>query len=280
MNTKKVITLLSLLTGSLLAACGPSQAELDATTTQMAKDIFSTQTAQAPTATETHTPSPTATVTPTPTSTSTSTSTPTPTLTPTPGLSTIGLTLEDLPAGFVAMPAEEVREMEEAYPEGASAFGFQDNRTSQVIMGVLIPYPSRAEQSIFDSMMPQFVQAMAAAVGAESNSEPLPGLEDTGETHSGITAVGKMGSFSMRWDIVVFRRSEVGVLVIIAYPDGDQPATPVVHLAQLLDERIRNFSTINPSLSTNAAADSRPDIFCNGMVRDAGKVDEKRSCIG
>jgi hypothetical protein len=280
MNANKTITLLLLLTGALLAACGPSQAELDATTTQMAKDIFSTQTAKAPTATETYTPSPTATVTPTPTPTSTPTPTPTPTLTPTPGLSTIGLTLEDLPDGFVAMPPEEVREMEEGYPEGASAFGFQDNRTSQVIMGVLIPYPSRADQSIFDSMMPQFVQVIAAAVGAETNSEPLPGLEDTGETSAGITAVGKMGSFSMRWDIVVFRRSDVGVLVIMAHPDGDKPAIPVVDLAQLLDERILNFLTINPSLSTNAAADSRPDIFCIGMVIDAGKVDEKRSCIG
>ena len=69
-----------------LSACGPSQAELDATATQGAADNFATQTAQAPTATATFTPSPTATATftPSPTATATPTSTPIPTLTPTP----------------------------------------------------------------------------------------------------------------------------------------------------------------------------------------------------
>jgi len=73
-----------------LAGCGPSEAELAAQATQVAHDIFATQTAQAPTftptatATPTSTNTPTATPTETPTATATPTETPTPTLTPSP----------------------------------------------------------------------------------------------------------------------------------------------------------------------------------------------------
>jgi hypothetical protein len=81
----------------LLPACGPSQAELDATATLVAANTFTTQTAEAPTATPTFTPTPTATATPThtatamptatpvpPTATATDTPTPTATITPSP----------------------------------------------------------------------------------------------------------------------------------------------------------------------------------------------------
>jgi hypothetical protein len=75
MKTNQLLILaIGLISVLLLAACGPSQTQLDATATQIAANIFATQTAQAPTAAPTFTPTPT----PRPTST------PTPTLTPTP----------------------------------------------------------------------------------------------------------------------------------------------------------------------------------------------------
>lgn len=73
-----------------LTGCGPSEAELAATATQVAHVIFATQTAEAPTftptptATSTSTNTPTSTPTETPTATATPTQTPTPTLTPSP----------------------------------------------------------------------------------------------------------------------------------------------------------------------------------------------------
>jgi parallel beta-helix repeat protein len=70
---KKVNSLLiCVLTSLVLAACGPSQADQEATATQIATNIFATQTAAVPTST------PTATATPTPTVTSTPTPTPGP----------------------------------------------------------------------------------------------------------------------------------------------------------------------------------------------------------
>ena len=65
---------------AVLSACGPSQAELDVTATQMAVEESASQTAAAPTATPTLTP--TNTVVPTNTATPTPTNTPTPTLEP------------------------------------------------------------------------------------------------------------------------------------------------------------------------------------------------------
>ena len=81
---KKTILISSLLI-LLLCACSPSEEELHLTATQVAKEIFGTQTALAPTATNTLTP--TATNTPLPTSTYTET--PTPTNTPPPPTATL-----------------------------------------------------------------------------------------------------------------------------------------------------------------------------------------------
>jgi hypothetical protein len=76
-------TLLSLI----LAACGPSQSELDATATNAFAQTSVAQTAAAPT----KTPSPTPSQTPAPTTTSTSTPMPTATMTSTPTLPTKGV---------------------------------------------------------------------------------------------------------------------------------------------------------------------------------------------
>lgn len=73
MNTRLSLISASLIIGSLLSACGPSQAEQEATVTRVAANVFATQTAQVPIITPTFTPSPT----PTPTPTATPTLTPT-----------------------------------------------------------------------------------------------------------------------------------------------------------------------------------------------------------
>jgi hypothetical protein len=69
----------------MLSACGPSEADMQATVTQVAFELFGTQTALAPTATLTFTP----TITPTPTDTATPTATPTVTNTPRPPTATL-----------------------------------------------------------------------------------------------------------------------------------------------------------------------------------------------
>lgn len=78
--------LLSLMYVLLLGACKPTQAKIDATITQIAANIFATETALAPTATQTFTPSPTSTVTPTAAATRAPLPTDTPTATKDPSI--------------------------------------------------------------------------------------------------------------------------------------------------------------------------------------------------
>ena len=181
MNERSPCLLVLLLICVALSGCGPSQVELDATATQVSANTYATLTAQAPTAPPTYTPSPTPTKTPTPsatltpTSTTTPTATPTPTLTPTntptatstprptstptakstrgstklgttrPALSlrlkTYALTLADLPAGFVNLPPEQMKDLQQGLPEGSRAFGYSNGKGDQIVMGMLMPYP-------------------------------------------------------------------------------------------------------------------------------------------
>lgn len=77
MNRRAYLSIVLLLA---MSACGPSEADMHATETVVAGDLFATQTALAPTATITDTPTitPTATPTYTPTPTPTATNTPLP----------------------------------------------------------------------------------------------------------------------------------------------------------------------------------------------------------
>jgi hypothetical protein len=79
-----------ILVSFLMSGCGPSQAEMLATTTKVAEALYGTQTALAPTATPTDTPTPSQTHTHTPTQTYT------PTITNTPRPPTPTLTADDV----------------------------------------------------------------------------------------------------------------------------------------------------------------------------------------
>lgn len=230
---------LSIFIGTILSGCGLSQVEVQATATQLAAEIFATQTAQSPTVTPTFTPSPTPTATPT--LTPTPTNTPTITPTPTPPLMAVVFTLDDLPVGFQAMPGEVLSGMQMSMPVDAIVFGFWEEMGSQFVMGYLVPYPTRSGQIAFDNMSTEGVDSFPAAFGSDSTPEYLPNLDDIGESRAGITFVTEAVNLSLRWDIVVFRQGETGVFLFVAYPDGDKPAVPVGDLARQLDERLSKF---------------------------------------
>lgn len=236
---------ISLATG-VLSACGPSQAELEATSTHVAKDISSTQTAEAPTATPTKTPSPTATSTPTATATPTLTPTPinTPTMTPTPVPAwwDAVLVLEDLPEGFTPMAEDEISAMEQNSLQGAIGFGFIDELMTQVIMGVYEPLPSRAEQITFDKILPDTAEMLANSTGATDTPVAITGMDDIGDARSALTFLIAGGGFDMRVDLTLFRRGDVAVTLYTFYPDGDEPALSAGELAGLLDQRIIDYA--------------------------------------
>jgi hypothetical protein len=262
MKLKLPFVAAALLAAWLLAACGPSEAQRAATSTQIAADIFATQTAGAPTATATFTPSATPTDTPTPTLTPTATHTPTPSDTPTPTptpapvLMPAALTLNDLPAGFGRLGGDSVRTMQKGMPADSFAFGFSDETKGQALIGVLIPYPTRVGQAALDSTLGTFVDATLSGFGNATAIKPLRGLEDVGDVRVAKTALSKSGSLTLRWDIVAFRRGSVVVLLLFGHPEGDKlPAKSLADLAHIQDERIIQFLSTNP---IGLARDRRP----------------------
>ncbi len=272
MKTKLYLFVLFSLLALSLAACGPSPEQVNATATQVAANIFGTQTAQAPTATSTNTPTPTATSTPTPTPTSTPTSTPTVTPTPTPDiLEATSLTIDDLPPGFEDMPSSQLKDMQKQLPEGATGFGFMDQENFTMILGFIIPVETSADQSSFDAAMPQFTKLYATVVGADQNTKDLTGIDSIGESRAGITAVGPLYSISMRWDIITFRRRSEVVMLIVGYDDTKKPDISIQDLAQLMDERMILY--LMPSIfAAPANADSLAGSWSGEIVAEDGSL--------
>ncbi len=230
------IALQVFLSACLLVACGPSQEELDATSTKVAADIFATQTAQAPTATST----PTATLTPT--------VTPTATITPIP-LSDAVLTIKDLPSGFrvqsladfnvgpeigVALFGEEV----------LSGFAFMiETDDFEVIVGQTEFLASMDQRVLFDEMAPNFpamlIDVVVQLITGEiaQSKEVIPDLDDIGNVSGGATAnIG--GEPAMRMDVLFLRRENIGAYIWTLYFDGDVPLISITDAAHILDQRM------------------------------------------
>ena len=220
----------------LMAACGPSQAQLDSTVTHVAAGFFGTKTAWALTVTATFTPSPIATATAT--ATPKPTDTPTITPTPTPELMAAVLTLEDLPDGYQPLAAEGLSTLQKSAPENAIAFGFSNEANSQTVMGYLIPYPSQSEQIAFDEALPDMLDMFATAYGATTTPEAITGLDDLGVARAASTFVAGGGDVPARWDNILFRHGEVGVFLFAVYPDGTEMEVSSGDLARIIDGRI------------------------------------------
>ena len=249
MSQRNLLLLIILLVSIILGACKPSQAELDAQATKIAVDIFSTQTAEAPTATTTPTIPPTNTPTITPTITPTAPPTNTPTITPTPlpDLSGVVLTLEDLPPGFEEIPPEELGFTAEALSSEEftveSVFTFMQVEPLGFIMGFTTLITSTVDQLSFDIALTQPEFLMEALIsGMEpldiQDQRELPGLAVYGDASAGLTLATDIGGIVMRMDLAVLRRDIVGAFLISMYIDRDTPTITIDEIASKMDGRI------------------------------------------
>jgi len=248
-NKRTLLLLILLLISIILGACKPSQAELEAQATKIAADVYSTQTAQAPTATKTLIPSPTNTPTITPTITPTfpPTNTPTITTTPLPDISGVVLMLEDLPPSFEEIPPEELGFTAEDLSNDEltveSVFTFMQVEPLGLVMGYTTLINSRVDQLGFDVALSQPEFLMEALIGGmepldTQDQKELPGLAVYGDASAGLTLAADIGGIVMRMDLVVLRRDVVGAFLISMYIDGDIPTITIDEIASKMDERI------------------------------------------
>ena len=241
-----IITLCSAV--FFLGACGPAQADLDATSTQAAIQGFATQTASAPT--DTPTPEPTTTPTPTVTYTPMPSNTPSPTFTPTPtpepdpnamlNWSEIGL-----PNTFNAIAAENIGigEGDEAFSvqltDGSmksytieTGFAFATKESSEIVYGYTALFSTDLDRDVFDSVL----QKPGMGFSSVSDTKDLS-IEEFGDISRGIS--GKLDA-RQRIDIVNFRLEDIGAFVFIRYPEGSSPPVAVEDLARVYAESIEN----------------------------------------
>jgi hypothetical protein len=234
----------SLLLGStIVTACGPSQAELDAQATEIAADIFGTQTAAAPTPTFT------------PTSTPRPTSTPVPTPTPRP-LSDAALTIDDLPAGFLeADPADfgldtgslayfvSLDPAAESRIEGGFAYSLETEEAFEIVAGATALFPTRLAEAQFAANIPLMLEGFlfgVALVGGSTDTMEVDELPEivVGDESGGVTTVVDLGGLPLRFDVALFRRDRLAAVIFTVYIDGDVPAISLSEVSQRLDERM------------------------------------------
>jgi hypothetical protein len=116
----KIILIIALILLSVPSlACRLMRGDPIATVTQIAADIFATQTATVPTVTQTFTPTPTATITPTPAITPTPTQTPTPTETPTATLDPNTLFYDDFSGSITPFTERDGQLVSAQYEDGS-----------------------------------------------------------------------------------------------------------------------------------------------------------------
>jgi hypothetical protein len=263
-------SLILLVLTMLLAACGPSQEEIDATGTQIAANIFATQTAVAPTHTPTPTPTNTPTLTPTPTDTPTPTATPVPTDTPSPSptntppaestqsassninAESIILTSADLGPEFLEIPAETMGLTEESLTFGDTQFDgffvFADNNFN-IYMGLTKVFETSGDQVGYDVLIsnPELMASVfAASFTAQSagsfEATPLEGVDDIGDASGGVTGEAAIQGAPAAMEIIIFRRDEVGAMIMTISLSGSDLLMSTSDIARLLDAKIAKNS--------------------------------------
>lgn len=225
--------ILLLIVAGVAAACGPTQEELDATATRSAEIDSATQTALAPTVTPTPTTTPTPTVTPTPTQTLT------PTPTPTPDLSSVRLTVDDLPDGYGELPDSALVGLAEntgAPLDVANTSGFINSTNGTSVFSIVANIPPEEVESV-DFLIDSGLLSTLLVAQTETIREAEPIEIDIGDNSSGATNAIAQDDVPLAVDSVFFRQGNVFVLLFVTYRDGTQPPVAIVELAELLQER-------------------------------------------
>ncbi|NIS81557.1 MAG: hypothetical protein GTO14_15445 [Anaerolineales bacterium] len=243
MNDPLKRTLALIILTVLLVGCGPSQEELDATSTKIAADVFATQTAEAPPPTDTPLP----TDTPTPLPTDTPTAAPVEPSEVALDFSSMELVESDLPPGFDELPVEELGLTAESMSTEdftiQALFAFWQLDPFEMVMGFLQQL-SMIDQFGFDIAVQnseELLDAFLEGLGAETVQErkELPPLEGVGDSSAGFTVVTDVeGIGIMRIDFMILRRENVGAYVFIMYLEENAPSIEIGEIAAVLDQRI------------------------------------------
>lgn len=169
-------------------------------------------------------------------------------------LSSLVLTLQDLPPGFTEMPSDYVASLRNKLSQGpefkaASIFAYQkiDSKLLelQLLIGFTFQLSDPTLQAAFDQGIGEGIFAKAFTQGLNDDKElqftppATLTLEDKiGEVSAGWRSQGKVENIPMNVDLALFRRGQIGVVMATIYLDGTKPTITISEAGRKFDSRM------------------------------------------
>ena len=169
-------------------------------------------------------------------------------------LSSLVLTLQDLPPGFTEMPSDYVASLRNKLSQGpefkaASIFAYQkiDSKLLelQLLIGFTFQLSDPTLQAAFDQGMGEGIFAKAFTQGLNDDKElqfsppaTLTLQDKIGEVSAGWRSQGKVENIPMNVDLALFRRGQIGVVMATIYLDGTKPTITISEAGSKFDSRM------------------------------------------
>jgi hypothetical protein len=169
-------------------------------------------------------------------------------------LSSLVLTLQDLPPGFTEMSSDYVASLRNQLSQGpdfkpASIFAYQkiDRKLFelQLLIGFTVQLSDPTQQATFDRAIGEGIVAKAFSQGLNSNKESpfthpaaLTLQDKIGEVSAGWRSQGKIENTPMNVDLALFRRGQIGVFMATIYLDGTKPTITISEAGRKFDSRM------------------------------------------
>jgi len=173
---------------------------------------------------------------------------------PTADLSSLVLTLQDLPPGFTEMSSDYVASLRNKLSQGpdfkpASMFAYQkiDSKLFelQLLIGFTVQLSDPTLQAMFDRASGEGIFAKAFSQGLNDNKElqftppaTLTLQDKIGEVSAGWRSQGKVENIPMNVDLALFRRGQIGVVMATIYLDGTKPTITISEAGRKFDSRM------------------------------------------
>ena len=165
------------------------------------------------------------------------------------------LRLEDLPAGFLALPPEDLQKLGMT-PESLAGFGkcwtaaaqltgysgFIDPRNFNVVVGLVFSPVSPLEAAAIHLQLASPYAAVKSfqsgpPIAPAGQFTPIPGLDVFGDRSQGLTVTVTGKDVALRWEMVVAIRGTALEIVFCMYRDGVKPTASIGEIARALDAR-------------------------------------------
>lgn len=169
-------------------------------------------------------------------------------------LSSLVLTLQDLPPGFTEMPSDYVASLRNKLSQGpefkaASIFAYQkiDSKLLelQLLIGFTFQLSDPTLQAAFDQGIGEGIFAKAFTQGLNDDKElqftppaTLTLQDKIGEVSAGWRSQGKVENIPMNVDLALFRRGQIGVVMATIYLDGTKPTITISEAGRKFDSRM------------------------------------------